>query len=355
MKKIILISVILGFSIAGCDNLTDTSSSSSNTNSEGWSIDRSNVYDGGPGKDGIPAISNPKFSPASAIEYLDFDDLVVGIKIGDEIKAYPHPVLDWHEIVNDEVNGEKIALTYCPLTGSALGWGRVINGNTTTFGVSGLLYNNNLIPYDRGTNSNWSQMEIECVNGPLRGESPQLYSVVETTWKNWKEAYPDSKVLTTSTGYKKPYGNYPYGDYRSSEKLLFPLTHQDDRLHRKARVLGVNINGVKKAYPIGEFPGTVAVREDNLNGIDIIIVGSSSRKFAVAFEAHLNGNSDIEFKSEREDWEIILKDDLGNKYNIFGEVVSGPNKGESLNRVRSYIAYWFAWAAFNPDTQLNTK
>ena len=132
---------------------------SSNSLQNEWLIPEGLVRDGGPGKDGIPAISDPKFTQASAVDYLKDEDLVIGLKYNEEIKVYPHIILDWHEIVNDEIDEFAFALTYCPLTGTAINWNRKLNGITTTFGVSGLLYNSNLIPYDRETDSNWSQMQ----------------------------------------------------------------------------------------------------------------------------------------------------------------------------------------------------
>ncbi|MEL6945943.1 MAG: DUF3179 domain-containing (seleno)protein, partial [Bacteroidota bacterium] len=178
---------------------------------ESWLIPKSEVRDGGPGKDGIPSIDNPIFIDAETADFLDPDDLIVGVKVGDDIRAYPHLILDWHEIVNDQLDDLALSLNYCPLTGTAIGWNRTIDGNTTTFGVSGLLYNTNLMPYDRLTNSTWSQMRLDCVGGELKGESADLYPVVETTWANWKKRYRNTKVLSTNTGFNRRYGQYPYG------------------------------------------------------------------------------------------------------------------------------------------------
>ena len=145
----------------------------------------SEVKDGGPGKDGIPSIDSPRFIDAndSGTDFLNDTDLVIGIVKGDVVKAYPHLILDWHEIVNDKLIEDLITVNYCPLTGTAFGWSSVANNENTTFGVSGLLYNSNLILYDRTTDSYWSQLELECVNGDLIGDEPLLESVVETNWE----------------------------------------------------------------------------------------------------------------------------------------------------------------------------
>src|SRR3990172_4124896 len=154
---ILLASILFTY---GCDELNSDSTEVPGD----WLIPKDQIFDGGPGKDGIPALTNPQFASALSTSYLNNNDLVLIIKIGGEIRIYPHPILDWHEIINDDISGTKFTLTYCPLTGSGIAWNRVINGKETTFGVSGLLYNSNLIPYDRASNSNWSQMKMLSVN-----------------------------------------------------------------------------------------------------------------------------------------------------------------------------------------------
>ncbi len=156
-----------------------------------WLIPSDQVFDGGPGRDGIPALENPEMINAALATYLNPEDLVIGIKMGDDVRAYPHKILDYHEIINDQVGSEiidgqlstkQLAITYCPLTGSAIAWGREFGGQTTTFGVSGLLFQTNLMPFDRLTESTWSQMRLDCVNGTLIGTRAETYQVVETRW-----------------------------------------------------------------------------------------------------------------------------------------------------------------------------
>ena len=158
MKK--LFSLLLIFVFISCSEEPDFPDSTIGGGGTGWLIDRTKIFDGGPGKDGIPALENPDMASigSSDLDILTDEDLVLVYKSGSVVKAYAHPILDWHEIINDEINGEHIAITYCPLTGTGIGWGREINSEVTTFGVSGLLFETNLIPYDRLTDSNWSQM-----------------------------------------------------------------------------------------------------------------------------------------------------------------------------------------------------
>ena len=186
-----------------------------------WTLPRNEILDGGPGKDGIPALLDPLLVLAQDATYLTNGDLILGYKMGDEVRAYPHKILDWHEIINDQINGFPFAVTYCPLTGTGIGWERTINRTVTTFGVSGLLYNTNLIPYDRLTDSNWSQIRLDCVNGSAQGILAKTVELVETTWGNWKEMYPQSKVVSDRTGWSRDYQLFPYGNYRTDHSIIF--------------------------------------------------------------------------------------------------------------------------------------
>ena len=200
--------------------------------SSDWLIPEGEVRDGGPGKDGIPAISSPNFSSIAEIDFLDPTDIVIAVKTTEGIRAYPHPVLDWHEIANDDLpSGERLSLTYCPLTGTAIGWDGTIDGNKTTFGVSGLLYNSNLMPFDRATDSYWSQMSHKCVNGSLVGTEIKTFQVIEMNFNSLREIYPDAIVMNTETGFNRNYQLYPYGDYRTNNaSLIFPVNNTDNRV-----------------------------------------------------------------------------------------------------------------------------
>lgn len=327
---------------------TGNGGTSTGNNSSEWLIPINEVIDGGPGKDGIPALVSPNLINANQNNYVSDNDLVIGYKSGNTTVAYPHIILDWHEIVNDNVNGDIIALTYCPLTGTGIAWERVINNITTTFGVSGLLYNNNLIPYDRLTDSNWSQIRLDCVNGSLSGTKIKTFQVVETTWGNWKSMYPASKVLSNRTGHNRSYGVYPYGDYKTNNDfLLFPLSIDDKRLDRKERVHGVILDGQAKAYRFDSFSSSVTMIEDIFQSQKLVIVGSTLRNFIVSFIVP----DDLIFTALDEN-NIILFDNEGNKWDIFGYAVEGPRAGERLTPTTSFMGYWFAWGAFYPSPNI---
>ena len=319
-----------------------------------WLIPQEQIFDGGPGKDGIPSIDNPNFISVDQVDFLNDSDLIIGFREASTVRGYPHPILDWHEIVNDDVGNARIAITYCPLTGTATGWNRVIDGTETTFGVSGLLYNTNLIPYDRNTDSNWSQMRLDCVQGALKGTAVDLFQVVETTWATWKELYPDSEVMSTNTGFSRNYRVYPYGDYRTNDNsLIFPVANEDGRLGRKERVLGVQVGAFTKAYQISSFSpsGGVEVRQEDLGGEPVVVAGSASENLAVAYKSTLNGEA-LTFQPGDLSTGVLMTDQNGNEYDVFGYATAGPAKGAQLGRVKSYIGFWFAWAAFFPNLAL---
>lgn len=322
----------------------------------GWLIPQNEVLDGGPGKDGIPALTNPEFVEASAVDYLSNDDLVLGYFDGNEARAYPHSILDYHEIVNDDFDELSIAVIYCPLTGTGIGWDRKLGETKTTFGVSGLLYNSNIIPYDRLSDSYWSQIQLRGVRGTYADTIAKTYNLLETTWKNWKEMYPNTSVVSTNTGHSRNYNVYPYGSYRTSNQLIFPVSHHDGRLHRKQRVLGVLISGKAIAYDFERFSAggqnsNVILVNDFFNGKDVVVATNEAKDFAVAFDKDLDGTT-LEFSPTSEPLPAVMQDNEGTVWDVFGRGLSGPRQGEQLSTFTQFIGYWFAWAAFYPDIEL---
>lgn len=335
-----------------CDSVTTnepevSEPSNNNDNDSGWLIPFEQVYVGA-GRDGIPSIDDPKFSDVSEIDFMNPDDLVIGVKMDNEIKAYPHKILNYHEIVNDRIADVPVSVTFCPLTGSGLVWNRVIDGRETTFGVSGLIFKNNLIAYDRDTESFWSQMKAMGVHGEKRGDVPESYHLVEMTWKSWKETFPGSRVLSGKTGFDRNYDSYPYGrNYHNDNKnILFPIEREDERLERKTLGHGIFYNSTLHVFPIDKFPEEIKVLNRNINGNNIVIAGSSKHRLVVAFYRQADDNTLYEFTAISDDFPIIMEDNRGNRWNIFGEAVSGPDQGRMLRSAPSYNAYWFAWADF---------
>lgn len=335
-----------------CRKETDSTLPAPINGGDEWLIPRNRVVDGGPGKDGIPALATPVFTNVDAVGYLSDDDLVIGYRNGNDIRAYPHAILNWHEIVNDDVSGDKIAIIYCPLTGTASCWSRMLAIGETSFGVSGLLYNSNVIPYDRATNSNWSQLLSKSVNGSLSGTEAENIQVIETTWKTWKEFYPNSKVLSTSTGFSRNYTTYPYGDYRTNNNsLIFSVDPDDSRLPRKERVLGVIRQGKARVYRFASLENAGGVINEEFEGLALTVAGDQARNIIVAFERKLPDNTVPEFTVDGTG-QGLLRDQFGNVWDAFGVALSGPLRGQRLRSPLHIMGYWMAFGSFYPGAEI---
>lgn len=327
-----------------------------------WSIPFDRILDGGPGKDGIPALDEPNFiTPQAAASYLADDELIIGHSDNQETKAYPHLIMNWHEIANDWYGQDPISVIYCPLTGTATGWERKTNGQVTTFGVSGLLYNANVIPYDRNTDSNWSQLTLECVNGELIGTRPEMVNLLETSWSTWKTFFPDTDVLSTETGFDRSYDVYPYGTYRTSEALIFQVKEDDNRLHPKERVYSIISGDYVKTYRFSNFPESKAgIILDAVEGQNVIVVGSQSQNFMVSFLEKTINDEVLTFSFPTADLYVngaftsstLLLDQFGNHWDVFGRAVSGPNEGDRLTPTMGIIGYWFPWSSFYTTVEI---
>ena len=265
---------------------------------------------GGPPRDGIPSIDSPRFVAADAAEFLSRKDRVLGIEYNGISKAYPVRILNRHEIVNDLYDENPLIVSWCPLCGSGVAFDGRVAGKNLEFGVSGLLYNSDVLLYDRSTESLWSQIMLKAINGPLKGQSLKLLPMQHTTWQDWRAKHPETLVLSTDTGF--PDINYhfnPYAGYGSTNRLFFPVANQDRRLRNKDWVLGVFIGETQKAYPLHEL-----------------------RKFESPIQDKIGQQSvSIEF------------DDANQTASAYDE------KGLPLQSIQ---LYWFAWAAVYPDTEL---
>ncbi len=341
----------------GCDSVaTNETGSNTGPSESDWLIPREEVFRA-QSKDAIPSVDEPKFAPVDQIEYVADDRMVLGVKVEGEVRAYPIQVLDWHEVVNDEINGKHITVTYCPLTITGI----VIERFGTEYGVSGLLFRNNLIMYDRRTGSRWSQMQMRSVNGPQSGDNATYLDVIETTWATWKEMYPDSKILTSDTGFDRNYESFAYANNygTSGGSIYYPIKHPDDRLEKKVRVHGVIGSEVAdekapaKAYQIRNFGKGINVIHDRFQGDSLVVVGSTELNFAVAYKASPNNSVSLNFKAVQDSLPIVMKDGEGNRWDVFGTAVEGPRKGEQLKAVRSYNGFWFAWADFFPGIEIH--
>jgi hypothetical protein len=319
-----------------------------------WLIDSNQVVDGGPGKDGIPSIDSPTFIANDMADFLIDSDLVVGYLVDGNARALPHAILDWHEVVNLDENGEPSTLSYCPLTGTAALWNVPLSSTDKEFGVSGLLYNSNLILYDRETDSNWSQMLQQSVNGDLIGQIASTKTVIETTWLTWKTMYPETLVLSDETGFSRDYQTYPYGSFRTDQNLLFQVANEDSRLHPKQRVLGILDGGINKVYQIESFTTGIQVINENIENDLFVVIGSSEFNLGIAYSAVTQDGAQLEFTAIESSLPVVMQDNEGNQWDIFGKAVSGPRENEQLSQKSDFTAYWFAWAAFFPSSVIHS-
>lgn len=216
------------------------------------SIALDEILSGGPPKDGIPSVDRPKFLPAAEALYLTDLDPGIGIVLKGEARFYPYRILVWHEIVNDTIRDEPVLVTYCPLCATGIVFERRVDGTAVEFGVSGKLWKSNLLMYDRRGDerreSLWSQVLGEAVVGPKTGTRLRLLPSEITRWGFWKKAHPQTHALSKETGAFRNYTQDPYGDYYASERVGFGATFRDTRLHPKALIFGVEVDGRHLAF-----------------------------------------------------------------------------------------------------------
>jgi hypothetical protein len=308
------------------------------------------IVSGGPPADGIPSIDEPKFVQVQrAEEFLENSDLIVGLNINGDIRAYPLQILVWHEIVNDKIGGIPVAVTYCPLCFTNQVFNRTMNdGQILEFGTSGKLYNSNLVMYDRTTKSLWSQAMAQGIVGKLAGVKLERIPFDVAYWKEWKQLYPDSKVLYTDTGSARPYGADPYGDYYTNGDLLFPISNRDDRLGLKEIVIGLENKGQYKAFKLQEVEDKKVIN-DQLNGKAIVLF-SLHPFMARVYDPVVDGQI-LEFNYTIKDKGFVDKQ-TRSIWNFEGEAISGHMKGKQLTRIPFDEGFWFEWVAFHPKTEL---
>lgn len=323
-------------------------------------LDPTFLADGGVGRDGIPALTDPLFSTLEEEEmilYITDFDRVIGVEVGGEWLAIPHNVMYRHEIVNLNRGDEQIAVTYCPLTGSALAFDRTPLGGVE-FGVSGLLYQANLIMYDRSSDDSlWPQMAGIARCGPREGQRLARRPVVEMTWGGFKALFPSAKVVGIAREQAGAYSFNPYGrGYElpdNPDYLGFPIPRLDERRAPKERVLGFpgDENSPPVAFPFHWLAdrGEHWVTEFDYGGRSVVVLWDLASQAAVGARPMAGGR--------RLTFEVvdgaIVDAETGSVWSVTGEAVAGSLRGERLELVPdAYVAFWQAWAAFHPATEL---
>ena len=295
-------------------------------------------------KDGIPALTNPRLIEASQVTYLRDKDLVFGISINGDVRAYPYRIMDWHEMLNDIIGGVPVSLAYCTLCGAGILYKteRENNKSPFVFGSSGLLYRSNKLMYDQDTHSLWNQFSGNPVVGSLVGNNIELevLPLVTTTWSQWRTQHPNTKVLDLNTGYQRDYTpGTAYGAYFISEELMFPAALYDSSLQTKEKVFGLRISGTRKAWPLKLFASTPLIH-DVVGIIPIVLIGDASTS---TVRAYRSAGENFVFKNKNR----LFSGD--NEWKITETELIGPNN-ESLSRLPGHIAYWFAWSGYFPNS-----
>jgi len=273
-------------------------------------IPAAEILPGGPPRDGIPAIDKPHFSAATEASWLRDDDRVLGVAHNGIAKAYPLRILNWHEIVNDRFGAEPMVITFCPLCGTGMAFRAGFDGKAKRFGVSGLLYNSDMLLYDRTTESLWSQIARQAISGPRKGTRLEIIATAHTSWADWRARYPATLVLSRRTGHDRDYDRNPYAGYAQERRLYFPVAGIDPRYHPKEQVIGLELDGQFKAYPFAELARSQGPVRDRLG----------AHTFVVEYDAE----------------------------HRTGRVLAAGKE------IPTVIAFWFAWSAFHPDTQVYT-
>ncbi|MHA1964571.1 MAG: DUF3179 domain-containing protein [Candidatus Thorarchaeota archaeon] len=308
-----------------------------------------NRLSGGPPPDGIPSIDDPVYVDVSVgDEFLVDSDIVFGLVYNGEVIAFPQKILVWHEIVNDLVGGEQLSITYCPLTGSSIAFKGNIEGNETTFGTSGSLINSNLVMYDRITSSYWPQIFSQSVSGQEKGVRLERIHMIWTTWTRWKAAFPDTLVLSTTTGYVRDYERDPYGSYNDTNSYyqqgnpVFPVMHEDNRLNPKDVVIGVDVYDAQYAIS-KEYMRDNKVANLELGDEKVVLFYDFTLDTVRAFSRSLEGQNYTFSHSGGE----FIDEETSTTWSREGT----SNLG-SLIEIDSFDVMWFAWAAFYPQTGL---
>jgi hypothetical protein len=322
------------------------------------------IISGGPPRDGIPAIDQPRFVAfGEADAWLHPKEPVIALAVDNTARAYPLQILMFHEIVNDTLAGVAVSVTFCPLCNAAIVFDRRVAGRTLSFGTTGQLRKSDMVMYDRQTESWWQQFTGRGIVGFHAGqELVQLPSQI-VAYAEFKAAYPGGTVLSRETGHQRPYGRNPYRGYdRIGENPFLFSDPVDSRLPAMERVLAASLKGVHRLYPLSHLE-RLGVVNDTLKGTPIVAMSSRgmlsplddamiarSRTIvaAAAFERRV---AELSLSFEI-DGGVIRDRETGSQWNVLGQAVSGPMKGRRLSPVPGGVHFAFAWLAFQPQSEI---
>jgi hypothetical protein len=327
-------------------------------------VDPSEIISGGPPPDGIPPIDEPTFLKAGDVDFLDDNEAILEFTIGGETRGYPVQIMTWHEIVNDTVGGVPVTVTYCPLCNSGLAFEREVDGRVLSFGTSGRLWANNLVMYDRQTETLWPQMSFTASVGVLTGTELTPHLATLLAWSEFRQAHPDAWVLSRDTGHDRDYGRNPYIAYDQPDREpLFDPPTDDARLPAQTRVIGIEDDdgdGTPVAV-VRDQLADAAVMELTIGDTDLIAWHRPGQASALD-DARISGGRDIGtagvFLPEADGQHLTFTptddgfrdEQTGTTWTVLGRATDGPLAGEQLTPYRHVDTFWHAWVAFQPDT-----
>jgi Protein of unknown function (DUF3179) len=327
------------------------------------SVPLSEFLAGGPPRDGIPPIDQPKpTSQRDAEEWLGDREPVLVVEIGDEARAYPVQILVWHEIANDRIGGRPIAVTYCPLCNSSVVFDRRVDDRDLTFGTTGNLRKSDLVMWDRQTESWWQQLTAEAVVGKLSGKRLEVLPSQTLSWADFKRVHPDGDVLSRDTGFKRDYGRNPYVGYDDQDAPILFDGEIDERLPAKERVVAVFAARETAVFPfsslarepvvneeVGRDPVVVLYRRGVVSPLDEgVIRESDDVGTAAVFDRRIDGRT-LTFKGRGDRY---VDEETASEWDIAGRAVAGSLRGKRLRPVRHDEQFWFALAAFVPAAHI---
>jgi len=327
-------------------------------------IDLDDLVAGGPPPDGIPPIDDPKFQPAGEVDWLTDEEPLLSLTVGGETRGYPLQIMTWHEIVNDTVGGVAVAVTYCPLCNSGVAFERRVGERLLDFGTSGMLYADNLVMYDRQTETLWPQLTGQASIGFLTGTQLEAIPMGVVGWDQFRTAHPDALVLTRDTGHQRDYGRNPYAGYDnpSGDLLVEPPEGRDPRLPVKARVVGIRV-GDESVAILRDRVAAEGVLSVTVGGRDLVVWHRPGQRSALG-DARISDGEDIGtigvFDPHLGDRTLsfipsaagFVDHQTGSAWGVLGQASAGPLKGRQLRLVTYLDTFWFAWVAFQPDTRL---
>ncbi len=348
MKTALLYSLLLVILLLGCskDKIPPSTGNQYNDDENGWLVPLDQLLISQLPQDRIRSIDTPHFETLNSGN-LEDNETVYVYRWGNTVKVYTQKILGGHEIVNDQIDDHHFAITYCPLTGSVVAWNRGINGQITEFGVSGHLYNENLIPYDRNSSSFWSQMLMQGIKGNHGGDYLTSEMLVSTKGGTIKKAFPEALVLIDSSG-------HVCNDsicISSNHKQDSEITNSGTKAIATSDLYGIInigiVNGGDGAllFSYDLFNDSINVYNTYYRNSKVVVAGSKSLEFIIAFK-DISGDPDNQFIPIQNSLPVIMKDVNGNHYDITGLVISGPSAGERLPASKGYSAHNFAWESF---------